>query len=226
MRVLIVEDEPLLAEAIRAGLALNAIAADVVGDGAAALVRADLNRYDVVVLDRDIPGVHGDDVCRELATRPERAAVLMLTASHALDDRVEGLAIGADDYVTKPFEFPELVARLHALARRPRSASPAVSEVGDIRLDPIRHEVTRRGRFVRLTRKEFALLAELMRDPRAVLSAEVLLERVWDENANPFTHTVKVTVSSLRRKLGEPWPIATVTGAGYTMAQFADLEPA
>lgn len=217
VRVLIVEDEPLLAEAIRAGLELQSIAADVVGDGEAALIAVDLTGYDAVVLDRDIPVIHGDEVCRTIAERSPRPAVIMLTAAHSLQSRVDGLALGADDYLTKPFEFPELVARLHALARRPFAAQPAVLEVRDIRLDPTRHEVTRRGHFVHLTRKEFAVLEVLMRDPDAVVSAEQLLARAWDENANPFTHTVKVTISALRRKLGEPWPIRTVTGAGYTM---------
>lgn len=217
MRVLIVEDEPLLAEAIRAGLELHSIAADTVGDGEEALIAVDLTHYDVVVLDRDIPVVHGDEVCRRLAERSSRPSIIMLTAAHSLQSRVDGLAIGADDYLIKPFEFPELVARLHALARRPFSAQPVVLEVDDIRLDPIHHEVTRRGHFVHLTRKEFAVLEVLMRDPHAVVSAEQLLARAWDENANPFTHSVKVIISALRRKLGEPWPIATITGVGYTM---------
>ncbi|MDA3147188.1 response regulator transcription factor [Leucobacter sp. UCMA 4100] len=217
MRVLIVEDEPLLAEALRAGLELESIAADIANDGEAALMAVDLVPYDVVVLDRDIPVVHGDEVCRVIAERSVRPAVIMLTAAHSLQSRVDGLAIGADDYLTKPFEFPELVARLHALARRPFSAQPTVLEVGDIRLDPTRHEVTRRGHFVHLTRKEFAVLEVLMREPEAVVSAEQLLIRAWDENANPFTNTVKVTISALRRKLGEPWPIRTLTGTGYTM---------
>lgn len=217
VRILVVEDEPMLAEALRGGLELAAMAVDVCHDGAAALELVDLNHYDCLVLDRDIPLVHGDDVCARLAERAQRPAVLMLTAAHGLQDRVDGLAIGADDYLGKPFEFPELVARLHALARRPHVAMPAVLTVGDIRLDPARHEVTRRGRFVSLSRKEFAVLQTLMREPDAVLSAETLLERAWDENANPFTQTVKVTLSALRRKLGEPWPITTVTGVGYTM---------
>lgn len=217
MRVLVVEDEPLLAEALRAGLEQHAIATDVAVDGEAALIATDLTRYDSVVLDRDIPKVHGDEVCRILAERDERPTILMLTAAHSLADRVDGLAIGADDYLTKPFEFPELVARLRALARRSFSARPAVLQHDDISLDPGRHQVTRRGRYVQLTRKEFAVLETLMQDPSAVLSAETLLERAWDEHANPFTHTVKVTISSLRRKLGEPWPVHTVTGAGYTM---------
>ncbi|HXH34449.1 MAG TPA: response regulator transcription factor [Plantibacter sp.] len=217
MRVLIVEDEPLLAEAIRAGLALQSIAADVTGDGESALIAVDLTTYNVVILDRDIPVVHGDEVCRRIAARSPRPAVIMLTAAHSLQSRVDGLAIGADDYLTKPFEFPELVARLHALARRPFAAQPAVLEVRDMRLDPIRHEVVRDGHFVLLTRKEFAVLEVLMRDPNAVVSAEQLLTRAWDENANPFTNTVKVTISALRRKLGDPWPIRTITGACYTM---------
>lgn len=217
MRVLIVEDEPLLAAALRNGLQQHAMAADVVHDGQSALTAVDLTPYDAVVLDRDIPLVHGDEVCRTIAQRAERPAILMLTAAHHLQARVEGLSIGADDYLAKPFEFPELVARLRALARRPFHARPPVLSVGGIRLDSHLHEVTRNERPVPLTRKEFAVLEVLMRDPNAVVSAEQLLERAWDENANPFTHTVKVTISSVRRKLGEPWPIATVTGAGYTM---------
>lgn len=219
MRVLIAEDEDVMARAIQAGLGLHSIAADVVADGESALTAIDLTPYDVVILDRDLPVLHGDEVCRRLARRPQRPAIIMLTAAHSLQSRVDGLGIGADDYLTKPFEFPELVARVRALARRPFAARPALLEAGDVRLDPVRHEVTRDGRYIRLTRKEFAILEVLMREPGAVVSAEQLLERAWDENANPFTHTVKVTISALRRKLGEPWPITTVTGVGYTMRQ-------
>ncbi|WP_187976278.1 response regulator transcription factor [Mycetocola sp. JXN-3] len=217
MRVLVVEDEPFLAEAISAGLEANAIAVDVVSDGEAALFAIDITEYEVVLLDRDIPVIHGDEVCRLLNQRPERPAILMLTAARALADRVDGLAIGADDYLPKPFEFPELIARVRALSRRRFSARPPVLDAGDLRLDPIRFEVTRGGRFIRLARKEFAVLEVLMRDPGTVISAETLLERAWDENANPFTNSVKVTISTLRRKLGEPWLIRTIPGVGYAI---------
>ncbi|RLP82924.1 DNA-binding response regulator [Mycetocola lacteus] len=217
MRVLVVEDEPFLAEAISAGLEANAIAVDVVSDGEAALFAIDITEYEVVLLDRDIPVIHGDEVCRILNQRPERPAILMLTAARALADRVDGLAIGADDYLPKPFEFPELIARVRALSRRRFSARPPVLDAGELRLDPIRFEVTRGGRFIRLARKEFAVLEVLMRDPGTVISAEALLERAWDENANPFTNSVKVTISTLRRKLGEPWLIRTVPGVGYAI---------
>ncbi|HOA87292.1 MAG: response regulator transcription factor [Microbacteriaceae bacterium] len=217
MRVLIVEDEAFLAEAIRARLELDAIAADVARDGDAALVAVATNDYDVVVLDRDIPGVHGDDVCRRLAQEPAGPAVLMLTAAAHLDDRVAGLELGADDYLGKPFEFAELLARLRALHRRQFTALPPVLQVGDLRLDPFRHEVTRAGRPVSLTPKEFAVLEQLMRAGGGVVSAETLLEKAWDENANPFTQSVKVTISTLRRKLGEPAIITTVAGIGYAI---------
>ncbi|MCS4275294.1 two-component system response regulator VanR [Mycetocola sp. BIGb0189] len=217
MRVLVVEDEPFLAEAISAGLEANAIAVDVVSDGEAALFAIDITEYEVVLLDRDIPVIHGDEVCRRLNQRPERPAILMLTAARALADRVDGLAIGADDYLPKPFEFPELIARVRALSRRRFSARPPVLNAGDLCLDPIRFEATRGGRFIRLARKEFAVLEVLMRDPGTVISAETLLERAWDENANPFTNSVKVTISTLRRKLGEPWLIRTVPGVGYAI---------
>ncbi|RLP77968.1 DNA-binding response regulator [Mycetocola tolaasinivorans] len=217
MRVLLVEDEPFLAEAIAAGLSANAISVDTVADGESALTATDLTEYEVVLLDRDIPVVHGDEVCRILNERERRPAILMLTAARALTDRVDGLAIGADDYLSKPFEFPELIARVRALSRRKFQARPPVLNAGDVRLDPIRFEVTRAGRFIRLARKEFAVLEVLMREPGTVLSAEELLERAWDENANPFTNSVKVTISTLRRKLGEPWLIRTVPGVGYAI---------
>ena len=217
MRVLIVEDEAYLAEAVRSGLALQAIAADVVGDGEAALRAIDLNSYDVVLLDRDIPGIHGDEVCRILAARTERPAILMLTAARRLHDKVGGLELGADDYLSKPFEFPELTARIRALGRRVFTTLPPQLSAGGITLDPFRHEVFRDGRFVRLSRKEFAVLEVLMRAGGGVVSAEQLLEKAWDENANPFTNSVKVTISTLRRKLGEPWLIRTEAGVGYAI---------
>ncbi|GAA1726847.1 response regulator transcription factor [Isoptericola hypogeus] len=217
MRVLIVEDEPYLAEAVKSGLALEAIAADVAADGEAALYSLDVNEYDVVVLDRDLPGVHGDEVCRTLAQREERPAILMLTAARRVGDKVSGLELGADDYLSKPFEFPELVARVRALGRRRFTALPPQLEAAGVVLDPFRREVFRDGRYVRLSRKEFAVLEVLMRASGGVVSAETLLEKAWDENVNPFTNSVKVTISALRRKLGEPWVIRTAPGAGYAI---------
>jgi len=219
MRVLVAEDEAMLAEAIRAGLAQHAIAADLAGDGEAALAAIDVNDYDAVVLDRDLPVLHGDEVCAELAGRTHRPAILMLTAARRLEERVDGLALGADDYLLKPFEFPELVARLRALTRRSFEARPPVLRAGDVRLDPVRHEVFRGPRVVRLSRKEFAVLEVLLREPGTVRSAEYLLEKAWDEHANPFTNSVKVTISTLRRKLGEPWAIRTVPGVGYVVGE-------
>ncbi|KJQ54240.1 response regulator transcription factor [Microbacterium sp. SA39] len=219
MRVLVVEDERYLAEAIHARLAQEAISADIVGDGASALESVAHTEYDVVLLDRDIPLVHGDEVCRQLAQHGDRPAILMLTAARMLNDKVDGLTLGADDYLAKPFEFPELIARLRALSRRRFSALPPALEVGDLRLDPMRREVTRSGHFVTLTRKEFAVLEVLMREPGVVVSAERLLEKAWDENANPFTNSVKVTISTLRRKLGEPGVIETLSGAGYVIGR-------
>lgn len=217
MRVLIVEDEPYLAEAVRAGLALEAIAADIAGDGASALFAIDVNDYDAVLLDRDLPGIHGDEVCRTLAAREERPAILMLTAARRLGDKVGGFELGADDYLAKPFEFPELVARVRALGRRRFTALPPKLEAVGVVLDPFRREVYRDGRLVRLSRKEFSVLEVLMRAAGGVVSAEMLLEKAWDENANPFTNSVKVTISTLRRKLGEPWMIRTDPGAGYAI---------
>lgn len=217
MRVLIVEDEEYLAEAIRAGLALEAIAADVVGDGDAALVAVDVNSYDVVLLDRDIPGTHGDEVCRVLSAHEERPAILMLTAARQVKDKVGGFELGADDYLSKPFDFAELTARIRALGRRRFTALPPQLRAGAVTLDPFRHEVYRDGRFVRLSRKEFSVLEVLLRAGGGVVSAETLLEKAWDENANPFTNSVKVTISTLRRKLGEPWVIRTEPGVGYAI---------
>ena len=212
-----VEDEAFLAEAIRAGLALQAMAVDVVGNGDAALEAVDVNDYDAILLDRDIPGTHGDEVCRQLTQRADRPVILMLTAARRLDDKVEGFELGADDYLAKPFDFPELVARLRALTRRRFSTLPPVLAASDITFDPFRREVFRSGRLVRLTRKEFAVLHVLMSAGGGVVSAETLLEKAWDENANPFTHSVKVTVSTLRRKLGVPPVIRTVSGSGYAI---------
>ncbi len=217
MRVLIAEDEEFLAESLREGLALERIWADVAPDGDAALFAVDVNDYDVVVLDRDLPGTHGDDVCRRLVAREERPAVLMLTASGGWRDRVAGLGLGADDYLGKPFEFEELVARLRALTRRRFTPLPPVLEAGDLALNPAQHTVSRAGRRIDLSPKEFSILEELLRAKGTPLSAERLLEKAWDENANPFTNSVKVTVSTLRRKLGEPPLIRTITGAGYVV---------
>lgn len=215
MRVLVVEDEPLLAGAIAEGLRREAFAVDVVHDGAEALQRVAVNDYDVVVLDRDLPVVHGDEVCRAVVDSPSNTRVLMLTAASAVRERVAGLAIGADDYLTKPFALVELSARVHALARRTHRAVPPVLSRAGIRLDSVRREVYRDGRYLPLARKEFAVLAELLRAGGGVVSTEELLEKVWDENVDPFTNVVRVTVMKLRRKLGEPAVVQTVPGVGY-----------
>ncbi|MEV6969408.1 response regulator transcription factor [Hamadaea sp. NPDC051192] len=215
MRVLVAEDEPMMAAAIADGLRDEAFAVDVVHDGAAALERLSINDYDVLVLDRDLPKVHGDEVCRQVVAGEGVVRVLMLTASGTVAERVRGLSLGADDYLPKPFEFDELVARIRALGRRSRPALPPVLERAGIRLDPHHRETYRDGRYVSLSRKEFALLEELLRADGGTVSAETLLEKVWDENADPFTTIVRVTLSSLRRKLGEPQLIETVTGVGY-----------
>ena len=215
MRILVVEDEPLLADAVAQGLRHAAHAVDVVYDGGAALERIDVNDYDVVVLDRDLPGVHGDDVCQALVDRDGETRVLMLTAAAGVDDRVTGLSLGADDYLPKPFAFRELAARVTALGRRARPAVPPVLRRAGISLDPHRREVFRDGRYVPLSRKEFAVLAELLRADGTAVSAETLLEKAWDENADPFTHAVRMTILKLRRKLGEPAVVLTEPGVGY-----------
>ncbi|GAB3411931.1 response regulator transcription factor [Schumannella luteola] len=222
MRVLVVEDELYLAEAIRDGLRLEAIAADLAGDGDRALELLAINSYDALVLDRDIPGVHGDEVARRVSAEPGGPRILMLTAADRLDDKVSGFELGADDYLTKPFAFRELVLRLRALARRPAEAAPLVLERAGVSLDPFRREVFRAGRHVALTRKQFAVLQVLLEAGGGVVSAETLLERAWDENADPFTNAVRITISSLRRRLGEPWVIETVAGVGYRVADEAD----
>jgi DNA-binding response OmpR family regulator len=218
VRVLVVEDERVLADAIGAGLRGEALAVDVVYDGDAALERLSVNDYDVLVLDRDLPGVPGDDVCRWLTHSGASVRVLMLTAAGALADRVAGLDLGADDYLPKPFAFAELVARVRALGRRARLPAPPVLERAGVRLDPARREASRDGRPLPLRTKEFLVLEELLRAEGAVVSAEQLLEKAWDENIDPFTHVVRVTVMTLRRKLGEPQPIETIAGAGYRIA--------
>ncbi|MFI0350434.1 response regulator transcription factor [Actinomadura sp. 9N407] len=215
MRILVAEDERMLADTIAEGLRADALAVDVVYDGDAALERLGVNDYDVLVLDRDLPVVHGDDVCRAVVESGAPVRVLMLTAAGTVPARVDGLRLGADDYLTKPFAFEELVARIHALGRRARPADPPLLERSGIRLDPARREVYRDDRYVRLARKEFGLLAELLRAGGTVVPAERLLEKVWDEHTDPFTNTVRVTLMKLRRKLGDPPVIETVPGVGY-----------
>jgi two-component system, OmpR family, response regulator VanR len=215
MRVLVAEDERRVAEAIARGLRREGAAVDVAYDGVLALAKARAFDYDVVVLDRDLPETHGDEVCRALnAERPD-TRVLMLTAYGEVGDLVDGLALGADDYMAKPFAFAELVARVRALARRAQTSRPAVLEQDGLRLDPARHEVTRNGRSVELTPKEFAVLEVLLEASGDVVSARRLLDRVWDENIDALSNTVRMTVMTLRRKLGEPELIETVRGAGY-----------
>ena len=216
MRVLIVEDEPYLAEAIRDGLRLEAIAADVAGDGDTALELLGVNTYDIAVLDRDIPGPSGDEIAKHIVASGSGMPILMLTAADRLNDKASGFELGADDYLTKPFELRELVLRLRALdRRRAHNRPPPVREIAGLRLDPFRREVYRDGRYVALTRKQFAVLEVLVAAEGGVVSAEELLARAWDGNADPFTNAVRITVSALRRRLGEPWLIATVAGVGY-----------
>lgn len=217
MRVLVVEDEQLLADAVATGLRRHAMAVDVAYDGGQALDRATVNSYDVVVLDRDLPVVSGDEVCATLVGSGGDTRILMLTAATAVIDRVEGLRLGADDYLIKPFAFAELVARVQALGRRARPAVPPVLERQGIRVDPHRRAVTRDGRPISLSRKEFAVLVELMAAEGGVLSAEQLLEKAWDEHIDPFTGVVRYTIMMLRRKLGEPAVIETVPGVGYSL---------
>ncbi len=215
MRVLVVEDEPLMAEAIRDGLRLEAIAADIAGDGAAALELLSVNAYDIAVLDRDIPAPSGDDIAKRIVASGSGMPILMLTAADGLDDKTTGFELGADDYLTKPFALQELVLRLRALDRRRAHHRPPVREIAGLRLDPFRREVYRDDRYVALTRKQFAVLEVLVAAEGGVVSAEDLLNQAWDENADPFTNAVRITVSALRKRLGEPWVIATVSGAGY-----------
>jgi two-component system, OmpR family, response regulator VanR len=215
MRVLVVEDESYLAEAIRDGLRLEAIAADIAGDGDTALELLGVNTYDVAVLDRDVPGPSGDEIAESIVASGSGMPILMLTAADRLDDKASGFGLGADDYLTKPFELRELVLRLRALNRRRGHIRPPVREIAGVRLDPFRREVYRDGRYVALTRKQFAVLEVLVAAGGGVISAEELLARAWDENADPFTNAVRITVSALRRRLGEPGLIATVPGVGY-----------
>ena len=215
MRVLIVEDERSLADAIARGLRRQGMAVDVAYDGTHGHEMALVTRYDVVVLDRDLPGVHGDQICADLVASGALTRVLMLTASDTVADRVGGLQLGADDYLPKPFAFDELVARVRALGRRATPAAPPVLTVADLVLDQAKRVVTRGGHHIDLTRKEFGVLEELLKARGGVVSSEELLERVWDANADPFTTTVRVTVMTLRKKLGDPPLIDTVVGAGY-----------
>ena len=215
MRVLVAEDVEDLATAIAAGLRREGMAVDVVLDGTAALDHLALTPYDVVVLDRDLPGTHGDEVCRRLTAERSGSRVLMLTAASTVRDRVDGLGLGADDYLPKPFDFAELVARIRALGRRPATLLPPVLERGDVTLDPSRRVAFRAGRRLELSPKEFALLECLLAAAGRVVSAEELLERVWDEAADPFTTAVKQTMRRLRAKLGEPPVIRTVREGGY-----------
>jgi DNA-binding response OmpR family regulator len=219
MRVLVVEDHAKLATTMATGLRQAGMAVDVVFDGRDALERLAVTAYDVVVLDRDIPGVHGDDVCKTLAAEGSPSRVLMLTAAGAVEDRVEGLGIGADDYLPKPCDFSELVARVRALVRRPGLALPPTLSCGDLELDPSQRVATRVGRPLLLNPKEFAVLEVLLAAHGGVVSAEELLERVWDEMADPFSQAVRTTISRLRAKLGDPPLIETVNKAGYRIKE-------
>ena len=219
MRILVVEDSRTLADALVEGLRDEAMAVDVAYDGLQAAAKLDLNTYDVIVLDRDLPGVHGDTICRMITERDNPAMVLMLTASDTPAQRVSGLRLGADDYLPKPFHFPELVLRIRALARRRPTARPRVLRAAGVELDTLSHTATRDGGRLELTAKEFAVLETLMRAQPAVLSAEDLFAQVWDENVDPFSNTVHVTISRLRRKLGEPPAIQTITNVGYRLTE-------
>jgi DNA-binding response OmpR family regulator len=215
VRVLLVEDEERLANTIARGLRREGMAVDVVFDGKSALSKAAVNSYDVIVLDRNLPLVHGDDVCRQLVAKQTMSRILMLTAAGSIDDRVAGLGLGADDYLPKPFALAELIARIRALSRRAVAPLPPVLNRGDLVLDPARHVAERAGVDLGLTKKEFSLLEVLLAAEGRVVSAEELLEKVWDENADPFTNVVRVTIMTLRKKLGDPPLIETVTGVGY-----------
>ena len=215
MRVLVVEDHARLATAVAKGLRREGMAVDLAFDGADALTHVTVHRYDVVVLDRDLPGVHGDEVCRALVQQRNETRVLMLTAASTIGDRVDGLGLGADDYLPKPFDFAELVARIRALARRAVAPLPPTLIRGDLALDSARREAFRGSRRLALTPKEFGLLECLLGAEGRIVSAEELLTRVWDETANPFTATVKTTIGRLRSKLGEPPVIETVREGGY-----------
>ena len=214
-----------MAEAIRDGLRLEAIVADIAGDGDTALKLLTVNAYDIAVLDRDIPGPSGDEIARRIVATGSGMPILMLTAADRLDDKATGFGLGADDYLTKPFELQELVLRLRALDRRRAHHRPPVLEIAGVRLDPFRREVHRDGRYVAVTRKQFAVLEVLIAAEGGVVSAEELLKRGWDENADPFTNAVRITVSALRKRLGEPGIIATVAGVGYRIDTQPDTGP-
>ncbi|WP_020573796.1 response regulator transcription factor [Actinopolymorpha alba] len=222
MRILVVEDARSLADVLAEGLRDQGMAVDIAHDGVTAAAKLDLNAYDVVVLDRDLPGIHGDTLCQMITGHDERPMVLMLTAAGSPGDRVSGLTQGADDYLAKPFHFPELVLRIRALARRRPTARPRTVRVAGIELDPVRRSATRDGLLLDLSVKEFALLETLLRASPAFLSAEDLLQQVWDEHADPFTNTVAVTIGRLRRKLGGPPVIATTPGVGYRITDPSD----
>jgi DNA-binding response OmpR family regulator len=218
VRVLVAEDVRRLADDIAEGLRDQGMAVDVAYDGADAAVKLDLNPYDVLVLDRDLPGIHGDIICRSVAGTGKPVMVLMLTAAGAPADRVAGLGLGADDYLPKPFHFPELVLRIRALARRKPTARPRILRMPGIELDPLHRTATCHGRQVEVSPKEFAVLEALMTAAPAAISAEDLLAQAWDENADPFTKTVQVTIGRLRRKLGDPQIIQTIPSVGYRIA--------
>jgi DNA-binding response OmpR family regulator len=218
MRVLVVEDSRSLADVLVEGLRDQGMAVDAAHDGLEAAAKLELNAYNVVVLDRDLPGIHGDTLCQMITERDDRVMVLMLTAASAPGERVSGLGLGADDYLAKPFHFPELVARIRSLARRQPSARSRILRGAGIELDPLRRTVARDGRQLQLSVKEFAVLEALLQATPAFLSAEDLLEQVWDEQADPFTNTVTVTIGRLRRKLGDPPVITTTPGVGYRLA--------
>ncbi|GAA4054970.1 response regulator transcription factor [Actinomadura miaoliensis] len=222
MRVLIVEDEPYMAEAIRDGLRLEAIAADIAGDGDTALELLGINTYDIAVLDRDVPGPSGDEIARHIVASGSGMPILMLTAADRIDDKASGFELGADDYLTKPFDLRELVLRLRALDRRRAHARPPIREIAGLKVDPFRREVFRDGRYIALTRKQFAVLEVLAAAEGGVVSAEELLERAWDANTDPFTNAVRITVSALRKRLGEPCLITTVPGVGYRINTSTD----
>jgi len=225
MRVLVVEDVHSLADSIAEGLRNQGFAVDVAYEGLDAAAKLDASPYQVIVLDRDLPGIHGDALCRMITESDRPTMVLMLTAAHTTDDRISGLGLGADDYLAKPFHFTELVLRIRALARRQPTARPRIYRTAGLTLDPQRHTATRNGRPLELSVKEFAVLEALLRAAPAVLSTEDLLDQVWDENADPFTNTVFNTLSRLRRKLGSPPVIETQPGVGYRITQPGDPPP-
>lgn len=219
MRVLVVDDEEDLARVVARGIRHAGMAVDIALTGEDALEKAFINAYDLVVLDRQLPDIHGDEICQTLILSSTPPRILMLTASGTIEARVEGLGVGADDYLVKPFEMAELIARLQALARRPTRVTPPMAVIGDLRIDRSRRGVERGGRSINLTRKEYGVLEMLVDAEGGVVSSEDLLEHVWDEMADPFTNAVRITVMTLRRKLGEPALIETVVGTGYRLAE-------